>query len=110
MSLWFQDKASPLFIAAQNGHEEVCRALVRAGAAVDGARADRATALWIAAQCGHQHVARLLLAAGASVDQVRQVILISITYYPTQLKQAYPSRYLHPITDVCATTRHSAML
>lgn len=73
-----QDKASPLFIAAQNGHEEVCVALLRAGAAVDGARADRATPLWIAAQCGHQHVARLLLAAGACVDHVRQVTLHSL--------------------------------
>lgn len=68
-----QDKATPLFIAAQNGHEDVCRALLTAGACVDRARLDRATPLWIAAQCGHDHVVRLLLAAGAYVDQLRQV-------------------------------------
>lgn len=65
-----QDGASPLFIAAQNGHEEACLVLLRAGAA-DGARSDGASPLWIAAQCGHDHVARALLRHGAAVDHVR---------------------------------------
>ncbi|CAH2072966.1 unnamed protein product, partial [Iphiclides podalirius] len=67
-----QDGATPLFIAAQNGHEAACAALLRAGAAVDAARADRATPLWIAAQCGRAQAARVLLAAGASVHVARR--------------------------------------
>lgn len=67
-----QDGASPLFIAAQNGHEDVCGALLGAGATVDCARGDGASPLWIAAQCGHDHVARTLLRRGAAVDHVRQ--------------------------------------
>lgn len=67
-----QDGASPLFIAAQNGHLEVCGALLRAGAAVDAARGDGASPLWIAAQCGHDHVARELLRRGAAADRLRR--------------------------------------
>ena len=35
---WQTDGATPLFIGSQNGHVEVVRALVRAGAAVNQAR------------------------------------------------------------------------
>lgn len=73
-----QDKATPMFIAAQNGHEEVCGRLLASGARLDAARADRATPLWIAAQCGHDHVVRTLLRAGARVDQIRQVKVTTV--------------------------------
>lgn len=67
----FQDKATPVFIASQNGHRSVLLMLLAAGAAVDTRRNDGATPLWIAAQMGHDHICKVLLQNNAEVDAVR---------------------------------------
>ncbi len=60
---------TPLYVAAQNGHFALVKALVKAGAAVNQARGDGATPLSIAAQKVHLAVAEMLVKAGAAVDQ-----------------------------------------
>ena len=53
--------------AAQNGHEQVARVLLKAGAVVDAQENDGGTALMCAALNGHEQVARVLLEAGAEL-------------------------------------------
>lgn len=71
--LQFQDRATPLFIAAQNGHYKILVYLLAQGADADPRRTDGATPLWIAAQMGHDHIVAQLLKAGARVDAARHV-------------------------------------
>lgn len=71
VNISMKDHASPLFIAAQNGHRNVCVLLINRGAVVDKTRSDGATPLWIAAQMGHDHVCKVLLQNGAQVDALR---------------------------------------
>ncbi|KAG5867645.1 hypothetical protein JTB14_006721 [Gonioctena quinquepunctata] len=66
-----KDKASPLFIAAQNGHFKVLVYLLAQGAEPDSRRTDGAIPLWIAAQMGHDHIVAQLLKAGSFVDAAR---------------------------------------
>jgi len=62
--------ATPLFLAAQEGHTDVCRVLVAAGAALTSERRDGSSTLFIACQEGHLEVARFLLQeAGANVNE-----------------------------------------
>ncbi len=62
--------ATPLYIAAQNGHLEVVNALIAAGAAVDQAcHDDWTTPLFIASQHGHTDVVKALIAANAALNQ-----------------------------------------
>jgi ankyrin repeat protein len=68
-----QDRATPLFIAAQNGHFKILMFLLAQGAVPDSRRTDGATPLWIAAQMGHDDVVKQLLKAGANVDANRHV-------------------------------------
>ena len=61
--------STALTLAAQNGHEQVARDLLKAGAVVSAQTNTGGTALMLAAQNGHEQVARDLLKAGASVDE-----------------------------------------
>ncbi|KAI4828895.1 hypothetical protein KUCAC02_022966 [Chaenocephalus aceratus] len=60
-----QDGATPLFLAAQEGHVTVIRQLLSTGAK------DGTAALWMAAQMGHSEVVRVLLLRGADRDADR---------------------------------------
>ncbi|KAG8229927.1 hypothetical protein J437_LFUL009662 [Ladona fulva] len=67
------DGATPLFIAAQNGHVRILLHLLSKGAESDVRRLDGASPLWIASQMGHANVVKVLLAAGnVQVDATRQ--------------------------------------
>jgi len=66
-----EDRATPVFIASQNGHRTVLMMLLAEGADPNACRIDGASPLWIAAQMGHDHICRLLLKNGARVDAVR---------------------------------------
>ena len=57
-----------LHIAAREGHLEVVRLLLQAGADKDASNGDGLTALHFAARPGHSEVVRLLLEAGADKD------------------------------------------
>ena len=63
--------ATPLFIAAQNGHETVIRSLIEFGAEVNKAKDDGATPLFMATQKGHRAVVRALIEFGADVNKAR---------------------------------------
>ena len=57
-----------LMLAAQNGHEQVARALIEAGAQINAAANNGFTALMLSCQNGHEQVARALLENGAAVN------------------------------------------
>lgn len=96
----FQDGATSLFLAAQEGHVTVIRQLMSSGAKVNQPREvslfsfascsshitvstaslpcvcvhqDGTAPLWMAAQMGHSEVVRVLLLRGADRDADRQV-------------------------------------
>lgn len=70
---FYQDRATPIFIASQNGHRAVLLTLIAEGGDPNVCRIDGASPLWIAAQMGHDHIVRILLKNGAHVDAVRCV-------------------------------------
>eukprot|EP00658_Telonema_sp_P-2_P076721 TRINITY_DN6775_c0_g1_i1.p2 TRINITY_DN6775_c0_g1~~TRINITY_DN6775_c0_g1_i1.p2 ORF type:complete len:105 (+),score=34.15 TRINITY_DN6775_c0_g1_i1:197-511(+) len=84
---------TPLSFAAQNGHTEVVRELLGAGAEVDKAAENGATPLSFAAQNGHTEVVKELLGAGAEVDNLSLIHiseptrLLSISYAVFCLKK-----------------------
>ena len=63
------DNTSPLWIAAQNGHVDVCTLLLENNAHVNNQDNDGVSVLWIAAQNGHVDVCELLLQNNALVNQ-----------------------------------------
>lgn len=71
-----QDRATPIFIASQNGHRAVLLALLGEDGDPNVCRIDGASPLWIASQMGHDHIVRVLLKNGARVDAVRCVSAI----------------------------------
>jgi len=60
---------TPLYSAAQDGHEVMVEQMIGAGTVVDQASGDGVTPLCIAAAGGHEAVVRLLVEARAAVDQ-----------------------------------------
>lgn len=55
------DLATPLWIAAQMGHDHIVKTLLQHGAFVDSVRVDGATPLFKASHKGHAHVVHELL-------------------------------------------------
>ena len=62
----------PMFSAAEQGHLEVVRLLLEAGADKNAAKQYGTTALMLAAHNGHLEVVRVLLEAGADKNAARQ--------------------------------------
>ena len=61
--------ATPLFVAAAEGHEAVARALVDLGADLNKAKDNGTTPLFVAAQNAHEVVVQALVKAGADVNK-----------------------------------------
>ena len=61
--------ATPLFIAAQNGHTETAKLLLEKRADVNQAMSNGATPLYIAAQNDHRETVQLLITERADVNQ-----------------------------------------
>ena len=60
--------ATPLFMAAQEGHMEAVRFLIESGANKDQGMTDGSTPLVVAAQEGRLEVVRFLVESGANKD------------------------------------------
>ncbi|XP_036384200.1 histone-lysine N-methyltransferase EHMT1 isoform X2 [Megalops cyprinoides] len=60
-----QSKRTPLHVAAEGGHQEVCHMLVQAGANLDMCDEDQRTPLMEACESNHLETVRYLLRAGA---------------------------------------------
>eukprot|EP00040_Diaphanoeca_grandis_P020460 m.108833 g.108833 ORF g.108833 m.108833 type:complete len:485 (-) comp27908_c0_seq1:459-1913(-) len=65
-----RDGATPLFIAAQEGHCELVRLLIGRGADLDLSDEDGISPLYIASYQGHLEVVDILLDAGANPNQL----------------------------------------
>ncbi|XP_071950764.1 uncharacterized protein [Antedon mediterranea] len=68
MFVIFQDGLTPLHLAAQYGHTDVCTVLLKAGAKLDLQAKDGWTPLHSAANNGKTDVCTILLKAGANLD------------------------------------------
>lgn len=66
--MYFQLGTSPLHLAAQNNHVEVCEILLRAGISRDARTKVDRTPLHMAAYEGHINVVECLLIHGAFCD------------------------------------------
>eukprot|EP00041_Stephanoeca_diplocostata_P028862 m.835286 g.835286 ORF g.835286 m.835286 type:complete len:528 (+) comp23454_c0_seq5:270-1853(+) len=64
------DGATPLFLAAQEGHSRVVESLVKANASLDATDEDGVSSLYIACFQGHTHIVQQLLNAGANPNQL----------------------------------------
>ena len=81
--------------AAQNGHEQVARVLLEAGAVVGVQTKDGRTALMYAAHNGHEPCLRALLEAGASlkvvsIDNFTMLMAASLGGLTTVLERVLP--------------------
>ncbi|CAE7203466.1 Ankrd17 [Symbiodinium microadriaticum] len=80
-----------LHYASANGHTEVVRLLLEAGAKINKRTDDRVTALCCAANGGHAETARLLLEEGADVNEVDEgdSNALSCAYFNGHLKAVW---------------------
>ena len=62
------DDEYPLIYAAENGEEDIVKALLQAGAYVNQTDYDNNTALMKATENGHNKIVKLLITSGADVD------------------------------------------
>ena len=61
-------KATPLHLAAQNGHVECARSLIQGGAKVSAERKGNFTPLHVAALHGRAEIVELLIQNGADIE------------------------------------------
>uniref|UniRef100_A0A8C4TJ17 Euchromatic histone-lysine N-methyltransferase 1b n=1 Tax=Erpetoichthys calabaricus TaxID=27687 RepID=A0A8C4TJ17_ERPCA len=101
-----QSKRTPLHVAAEAGHKEVCHMLIQAGANLDMCDEDQRTPLMDAAENNHLDTVKYLLKAGAIAShKVRTseplwssqvpVCLVSDCLVPVDLQDAEGSTCLH---------------
>ncbi len=86
------DRATPLFMASQNGHAEVVEILVKAGADLNQGPDDGATPLFQASQNGHVEVVEILIKAGA--DPLKQWHCNGL-FYQSSLEAARLSKFIY---------------
>ena len=79
----YQEYDKALISASKNGHIEVVRALLEAGANVDHQDKYRYTALIWASYKGHIEIVRALLAAGANVDDISLIRAVKYDKFRT---------------------------
>ena len=63
-------QCTPLHVASELGHVEICRYLLDHGAEIDSRRSDGRTALHISCRVGNAEITRLLLSRGADIAAV----------------------------------------
>lgn len=68
-----QTGTTALFFAAQGGHLNVAKILLKAGALVDCTSVDGGTALFVACQGGHSNMVKELLTSGANANALMKV-------------------------------------
>ena len=62
-------KQTPLWVAAEEGHKDICEVLIQNGASVNEKDMTQRTPLWIAARKKHMDVCKILVDNGASIYQ-----------------------------------------
>ena len=76
---------TPLLVAAQYGHTEVCKLLLETGKAnVKETTPDGFTPLLLAAQKGHTEVCELLLANGSDLEESQTGTLYTSLHYAVE--------------------------
>ena len=73
-------KSTPLHVASQEGHVDICRYLLDHGAEVNSRRSDGLTPLHVSCKTGHVEVTRLLLSRGADVAAVDKQLFTPLHY------------------------------
>lgn len=75
-----QTGTTALFFAAQAGHIEVAKILIRYGAHIEAASLDGGTPLFVACQGGHINMVKDLIQLGANVHASMKVMVRSINF------------------------------
>ncbi|KAG9338375.1 hypothetical protein JZ751_025934 [Albula glossodonta] len=97
------DSATPLFLAAQQGHARVARALLHAGADANRVTDDDAGPLFAAVDGGHAEVVKLLVSNGAEVNRPQSVSGWTCLHQAVFKGHAEIVKFLVGVADVNAT-------